>query len=74
MYIKIHKYDAVLTSDIDTPTKSSSAGQAEVYAGVFDALRTIVREEGPTALYKGFVPIVVRKVPGWARALFYSRF
>jgi hypothetical protein len=32
------------------------------YAGVVDALRTIVRDEGVGALYKGFTPIVVRKV------------
>ena len=38
-------------------------------AGVLDAFGTIVRHEGVLALYKGFVPIVVRKVL-WCSAFF----
>ena len=41
------------------------------YAGVVDALRTIVRDEGVGALYKGFTPIVVRKVL-WCSAFFVT--
>ena len=41
------------------------------YAGVVDAARTIVRDEGVGALYKGFTPIVVRKVL-WCSAFFVT--
>ena len=46
-----------------------AAGGPRVYAGVLDAFATIVRTEGVLALYKGFVPIVVRKVL-WCSAFF----
>lgn len=31
---------------------------------MFSSLATILREEGPAALYKGFVPKVLRLAPG----------
>ena len=39
------------------------------YRGLGDCLLKTVRSEGPLALYKGFVPIVVRKVL-WCSAFF----
>ena len=49
----------------------NTAGGKPVYSGVGDALLTILRNEGGQALYKGFVPIVVRKV-GWCSIFFVS--
>lgn len=40
------------------------AGQLPKYNWTYPALATILREEGPAALYKGFVPKVVRLAPG----------
>ncbi|PCH42960.1 mitochondrial carrier [Wolfiporia cocos MD-104 SS10] len=39
-------------------------GAAPKYNWTYPALVTIVREEGPVALYKGFVPKVLRLAPG----------
>ncbi|GJJ14002.1 hypothetical protein Clacol_008259 [Clathrus columnatus] len=39
-------------------------GQLPKYNWTYPALATILREEGPKALYKGFVPKVVRLAPG----------
>eukprot|EP00392_Amoebophrya_sp_AT5.2_P011826 g11916.t1 len=41
------------------------------YAGLLDAAGSIVREEGPGALYKGFLPICVRKLI-WVTAFFVT--
>ena len=41
---------------------AAATALAPRYAGPLDALRSILRDEGAAALYKGFVPIVVRKV------------
>lgn len=40
------------------------AGVAPKYNWTYPALATIFREEGPAALYKGFVPKVLRLAPG----------
>jgi hypothetical protein len=48
---------------------NSSAAGAPQYSGVVDALTTIVRVEGAGALYKGFTPIIVRKVL-WVSSFF----
>lgn len=47
----------------------NAAGGQRAYSGVLDAFGTIVRQEGVLALYKGFVPIVVRKVV-WCTVFF----
>ncbi|KAG2361181.1 mitochondrial carrier [Suillus spraguei] len=58
---------------INTPfdvVKSRIQGTAKVpgvvpkYNWTYPALMTIMREEGPTALYKGFLPKVLRLAPG----------
>ena len=49
----------------------NSAGGQQQYAGMMDAGRSILRDEGAAALYKGFVPIVVRKVL-WCSIFFVS--
>ena len=33
------------------------------YRGALDVLRTLLREEGPTALYKGFNAVFLRAFP-----------
>ncbi|THH06843.1 hypothetical protein EW145_g3801 [Phellinidium pouzarii] len=40
------------------------AGSVPKYNWTYPALATILREEGPAALYKGFVPKVLRLAPG----------
>ncbi|KAH8114846.1 mitochondrial carrier [Phellopilus nigrolimitatus] len=40
------------------------AGSVPKYNWTYPALATILREEGPVALYKGFVPKVLRLAPG----------
>jgi len=44
--------------------KKPLPGQLPKYSWTYPALLTILREEGPAALYKGFVPKVVRLAPG----------
>jgi len=39
-------------------------GAVPKYNWTYPALMTILREEGPAALYKGFVPKVLRLAPG----------
>lgn len=58
-------------SDVVKTRLMNAAGQAkgDQYKGVVDAVRCIVRDEGATALYKGFVPICARKVV-WCSAFF----
>ena len=50
-------------ADVIKTRLMNSAGGTSEYAGVVDAFRSILRREGPLALYKGFLPIVVRKAP-----------
>jgi solute carrier family 25 folate transporter 32 len=38
---------------------AKSKGMKDPYTGMFDAARTIVREEGVAALYKGAVPALL---------------
>ncbi len=56
-------------ADVVKTRLMGAAGGPRVYSGVVDAFATIVRTEGVLALYKGFVPIVVRKVL-WCSAFF----
>ncbi|KAI9457863.1 mitochondrial carrier [Boletus coccyginus] len=52
----------VVKSRIQGATKVP--GQVPKYNWTYPALFTIMREEGPAALYKGFVPKVLRLAPG----------
>jgi solute carrier family 25 2-oxodicarboxylate transporter 21 len=52
----------VVKSRIQSAT--TIAGQKPKYSWTYPALVTIFREEGPAALYKGFVPKVLRLAPG----------
>jgi hypothetical protein len=45
--------------------------QRQQYRGVLDAFRAIVTREGPEALYKGFVPVLTRKVL-WCSSFFLT--
>jgi hypothetical protein len=49
----------------------NQAGGEQVYKGMLDAFIKIPRDEGAMALYKGFTPIVVRKVL-WLCAFFVT--
>jgi len=55
---------------IKTRLMNQSGGQKQ-YSGIVDAATTIVKQEGPQALYKGFLPICVRKLI-WCAAFFVS--
>mmetsp|Transcript_12361 Transcript_12361/g.15330 ORF Transcript_12361/g.15330 Transcript_12361/m.15330 type:complete len:280 (-) Transcript_12361:513-1352(-) len=48
-------------ADVIKTRLMNSAGSTHEYSGVVDAFTSIVRTEGPGALYKGFIPISVRK-------------
>ncbi|CAN0282553.1 unnamed protein product, partial [Ectocarpus sp. 12 AP-2014] len=39
--------------------KKAKSGGVRPYSGLMDAVRTITREEGPLALYKGAVPALM---------------
>jgi len=58
-------------SDVIKTRLMNSAGQktGDNYTGILDALKTIIRDEGSTALYKGFIPICARKVV-WCSTFF----
>ncbi len=65
-------------ADVIKTRLMNGAGQgakARQYKGVVDAGTSIVREEGASALYKGFIPICVRKVI-WCSSFFvlYEQF
>ena len=45
------------------------AGGHQAYSSMASGLVTIGREEGPSALYKGFLPIFIRKVI-WCSSFF----
>lgn len=49
----------------------NAAGGAKQYSGIVDAGCQIVKQEGPLALYKGFIPICVRKLI-WCATFFVS--
>ncbi|KAH8919230.1 putative ODC2-mitochondrial 2-oxodicarboxylate carrier [Atractiella rhizophila] len=55
-------FDVVKSRIQNSPTPAG--GQAPKYNWTYPALLTIAREEGPAALYKGFVPKVLRLAPG----------
>ena len=58
-------------ADVVKTRLMNQSGGVPKYSGVLDALASILREEGALALYKGFVPIVVRKVL-WCSLFFVS--
>ena len=58
-------------ADVIKTRLMNAAGGKREYSGVLDALVTILRHEGPQSLYKGFVPIVVRKIL-WCSIFFVS--
>ena len=61
--LNIHSlYPQVFKSRIQGATKVPSV--APKYNWTYPALLTIMREEGAAALYKGFVPKVLRLAPG----------
>jgi len=49
---------------------SPEPGQPPKYRGIVHGFARILREEGPGALYKGFLPKVVRLAPGGGLLLF----
>ena len=59
---------------IKTRLMNTAGGQIQ-YTGMLNAGITILKAEGPTALYKGFAPICVRKVL-WCSVFFvaYEKF
>ena len=68
---------SVVSAIVSTPVDvlkvrlMNQAGQSHAYDGVLDATATIVREEGPMALYKGFMPLFYRKAM-WITSFFVS--
>lgn len=64
---------AVTSTPIDlAKTRIMNAGNGNVvYSGILDCLRTTVRNEGPMALYKGFLPNWFRLAP-WTLVFFMS--
>jgi len=58
-------------ADVVKTRLMNTAGQAQAYSGVVNAVQTILREEGVSALYKGFTPILIRKVL-WCTVFFVS--
>lgn len=45
---------------------NTMSGMGYQYAGIFDAIRRIVRTEGPRGLYKGIVPNLLKVAPSMA--------
>lgn len=58
-------------ADVVKTRLMNTAGGGSQYKGVVDAFTTIVKEEGPGALYKGFTPICFRKLI-WCSIFFVS--
>jgi hypothetical protein len=54
---------------IKTRMMNSAGSSGKKYNGVMQALTTIVKEEGASALYKGFAPICARKLV-WCATFF----
>ena len=48
-------------------------GQAQHYRGFTDAIRTILREEGPIGLYRGFTPALFLTSHGAIQFAFYEK-
>ncbi|WFD18201.1 hypothetical protein MCAP1_000400 [Malassezia caprae] len=56
---------------VKTRIQNTSAGPGQQkYRGIVHGFARILREEGPAALYKGFLPKVVRLAPGGGLLLF----
>jgi len=49
---------------VKSRVQNTLPGQPRKYGLTIPALLTIAREEGPLALYRGFVPKVMRLAPG----------
>ena len=63
---------AFLTTPADvikTRLQSQARAGETVYKGTVDAFRTILREEGPRALFKGSLARVIRSSPQFVRLL-----
>lgn len=52
-----------ITTAGPTTTVGLTAGTQRIYSGSFDCAVQTVRNEGPRALYKGFIPTWVRMGP-----------
>lgn len=48
-------------------------GKVKHYRGFFDAVRTIVKEEGPLGLYRGFIPALFLTSHGAIQFAFYEK-
>lgn len=48
-------------------------GQSKHYRGFFDAMKTIIREEGPLGLYRGFIPAMFLTSHGAIQFAFYEK-
>lgn len=58
-------------ADVVKTRLMNQAGKEQMYKGMFDALTKVYWEEGFFALYKGFSPILVRKLM-WTSAFFVT--
>lgn len=58
-------------ADVVKTRLMNQAGKQHAYNGMFHATRTILKEEGGMAFYKGFVPIIVRKIL-WCASFFVT--
>ena len=58
-------------ADVVKTRLMNQAGQAKLYRGMMHAFLTIPKAEGFIALYKGFAPILVRKI-AWCTVFFVS--
>lgn len=58
-------------ADVVKTRLMNQAGHLHAYRGMFDALINIPRQEGPASLYKGFIPILTRKLV-WCTLFFVS--
>jgi hypothetical protein len=58
-------------ADVIKTRLMNAAGGEKAYSGVIHAFTSILKEEGPSALYKGFLPIVTRKLI-WCTIFFVS--
>lgn len=56
-------------ADVVKTRLMNSAGQEKAYTGMLNAGYTILKDEGPAALYKGFWPICTRKLI-WCASFF----
>jgi hypothetical protein len=56
-------------ADVVKTRLMNTAGGVRQYTGMLNGFTTILKEEGAGALYKGFAPIIVRKVI-WCTSFF----